>query len=61
MFGFGDKPIEGICVGIDKVEIIAKGVVDLCHFLALDYMKNTTITIIVVRHVDDPIWVFLHG
>ena len=59
MFGFGNEHLNSTCIGINKVEIIFKGAVDLCHFFALDYTKNTAI--IVVHNMVDPIWVLIHG
>ena len=40
MFGFGNEHLNSTCIGINKVEIIFKGAVDLCHFFAIDYTKN---------------------
>ena len=59
MFGLGDVHLDGLCIGIDNVEIIAEGKLDLCYFFALDCMKNTAI--IMVHHVDSPLWVILLG
>ena len=59
MFGFGDDHLDGLCIGLEKVEIITEGTVDLCHLFVTRCTKN--ITIIVVRHLDDSLWVLLIG
>ena len=53
MFGFGDEHLDGLCIGLEKVEIIAEGTVDLCHFFVIEYANDTTI--IVVHHSYDPL------